>query len=353
MPALSYPTQSVIDSWNVRERGVRDGTSPTEQLEIDNSTADRTFLVKWEYRHDFAKYMVGYAETWTDTGPTIRLSRLLPRAHPELPDLVATKVTSIKGLKWTDWAVDVDELDPYRDDELLHHGHPDYRWTDDQINVFQDAEVVIHYDHAPYDRVEDDDIYATMTEFDRYVERGESQPSAEYLQLPGAVFKYVQETGSANPHGVTIPFNTGRVLPQEKFILTWRRLPENVWTPDGGLYQLIYGTGVWDTVPYLGCINGDPFYGRPMGTVLFENVRPILRKSPLGTGWEWDLEFHFAYDPNGWNWKFYFGATAGTAADNGFYFVSRGSTHYFSDTLPDYESIYNSRDLNNLFDVNY
>lgn len=353
MPALSYPDQATIDSWNVREGGVKDGTSPTESFEVDNSASRRTFLVAWDSRGDFIKYMLGYGETWDDSGTT-RLSRLLPSYHPEFTDLIASRVSEVRGLKYTAPAVPVDPDDPYRDDPAVCFDHPDYRFTDDdtaghQINVFKDAVITVEYEQASFDRVEDADIYDGGSELDRYVVRGEQTPGAEYLQLPGAVFKYVRSSGTTSPHGKTIPFNNGLVLPQEKFVLVWRRVPSEVWTPDSALYEWVYGGPLY-TVPALGCINDADFYGRPPGTVLFENVRPILRKSPLGVGFEWDLEYSFNYDPKGWNYKYYFGV--GDPANNGWYFVSKGTTYYTPATLPDYESLYNARDLNNLFNVN-
>lgn len=334
MPQLEYPSQETIDTWEVKERGVRDGSSPREVFEINNSTCERTFLVLWEHRHDLVKYLLGYSETWDDSGTT-RLSRLLPCYHPDYPDMVATKVTSIRGHKFTGWQELPDE---------------DYRWTFNQLNVFEHAEVTVMYEHAPYARVEDEDLYVGGSELDRYVVRGEVTPSAEYLQLPGAVFKYTRSVGTSNPHGVAIPFNSGRVLPQEKFTLTWVRLPENVWTPESGLYQLIYGTGLGDVVPWMGCVNSVEFYGRPPGTVLLSGVRPILNRSPLGEGFEWDLEYTFDFDPNGWNYKYYHGIGA-ASSDNGFYFVSGNGTYYAPGSVPDWRSIYNERDLNDLFSV--
>jgi hypothetical protein len=355
VPALSYPDQATaIDLWDVRERGVRgSGTSsPEESLEIDSAGATRTFRVKWDKRKDFAKYMLGYGVTWDDSG-TRRLSRLLPRAHPDYPDLVATKVTRIVGHKWTGVAVN-SVTAGYAADSARHHGHPAYQWTDAQINQYQDAEVTIQYDHAPYARAEDAAIYASGTgELDRYVIRGETTPGAEALQLPGAVLNYIREAPDTYPpHTIKIPFNAARVLPQEKFVLTWHRVPEDVWDTTSTLYERVYtGDDVGGvTTPYFGAVNRQPFYGRDGGTVLLSGVRPVLKKSPLGSGFEWDIEYTFDFDPYGWNWKFYFG-TGANAVYNGWYLVGKSTTHYFSDTLPDDYAIYNTRDLNKLFSV--
>lgn len=359
MPALQYPQQSEIDYWNVRERGPKSHESPRETFEVDQSTCERVFLVNWPDRYKFIRYMLGYAQTWDDSGTT-RLSRLLPYKHRDLPDLVATKVTSVVGHRWTWYAETVDENDTdYRNDEARHHKHPDYRFKTDQFNVYDDAEITVLFEHVEYDRVEDAAIADVgYNEMMRYVSRGDVTPSGEALQLPGAVFNYTTEDATSVPHGIKIPFNCAKILPQEKFVLTWKRLPEDVWTPDSTLYRRIYiGDAVGDPlgvakVPYIGTVNRKNFYGRPKGTVLFESVRPLLKKSPLGVGLEWDLEFTFVYKPEGWLNLYYFGL-GDNSAYNGYYFVrAQGGTIYTPDVLGDDIGLYNTRDHNLLFSVN-
>lgn len=339
MPAITPPTQTEIDSWHVEERGVRDGSSPEEAFEVDASSATRVFHCKWEHRAAFVQWMIGYSQTWDDAGTT-KLSRLLPQQHPDYPDLIAVKAR-LRGFRWmTNSEPDVEPDPP---DE------PYYQFTESQINVFDKADVTVEYAHADYDRASDDLIYGGgFTEMDRFVIRGEVTPSGEYLQLPGASLKYFRSTGVGAPHGQAINFNAGKVLPGEKFTLTWTRLPDAVWTPESGLYQLIYGTGPFTAVPYLGCVNKTEFYGRYPGTVLLDGVRPIRRKSPLGAGFEWDLEYSFNFDPNGWNWKYYYDPTGGAS---GWYFV--GNTQYYAPgSLPDDKAVYNEAELLDLFSVN-
>jgi hypothetical protein len=320
---------------NIREVGVRDGSSPSQSFETGASGGERRFRVTWEERFNFVKYMLGYSETYIDMG-TRKLSRLIPQAiHPDTPDIRATRVVKMAGHKWTG-------TDPARGE-----GAP-YEWSDDLVNVFQDADITVGYEHLDYKYLEDDDVNLS-TEQDRYVVRGETRPSAEYVGLPGAVMKYRRSVpASGAPHGLSIPFNVGKILPQEVFELTWCRLPEDVWGTDAPLYQTVYGTGAIDDVPYLGCVNSEPFQGRPAGTVLFSGMRPQLNRSPLGTGWEWDLGFEFTYDPNFWNWKYYFDRT-GSAA--GWYQVGQSLTYTAENAYPDEDSLYNVRDLNFLFSV--
>jgi hypothetical protein len=335
MPAITPPDQSEIDAMEVVELGARDGSSPVESFEINGSTAERTFRVNWASRNAFVWWMLGYAETWDDAGTT-RLSRLLPQAHPLYPDLVATKCTRIKGFKWNG-------------NEVADVGGV-YQFPVDgsQISTFAKADVTIRYDHVTYERVEDADIYATLTEFDRFVVRGEVTPGADYLQLPGAAFKYYRSSGTTAPDGFAVPFNSGRIIPTERFVLTWHRLPENVWTPDSGLSAFVYGTGAYSSGAALGSVNKTTFYDRPPGTVLLESVRPILLRDPFGTGVEWDIEYTFAYSPKGWNFL-YFYDYSGT--NSGWYHVSSSGDYEAPGSVTDNRSIYNERELNNLFSV--
>jgi len=333
MPALTYPDQTEINLWGVTEQGVRDGSSPVDRLEINASSSERVFRCNWDYRANFIQWMLGYGETWDDAGTT-RLSRLLPQVHPYYPDLIATKVTQVKGFKWTG-------------NEVPDVGGA-YSYTDQQLSRFDKAEVTVLYEHRTFDLAEDVVIYDGLTEFDRYVVRGDVQPGAEYLQLPGAALKYKRSSGSSAPNDFPIPFSPGKILPQERFTLTWHRVPENVWTPDSGLYDYVYGLNAYAGVPAYGAINKTTFYGRPPGTVLLENLRPILLRSPLGIGWEYDIEYHFAFNPRGWNYLYHWDP-AGTAS--GWYFVTSGSYEAPGSVTND-KSIYNEREFSNLFSVN-
>jgi hypothetical protein len=332
MPAIVPPDQTIVDLWEVEEIGVRDGSSPVESFEVNGSTAERRFRVAWDYRNQFVWWMLGYAETWDDAG-TLRLSRLLPQAHPFYADLVATKCTRISGFKFTG-------------NEVADVGGV-YQFPADgtQIATYSKADVTIQYNHVVYERVDDGDI---TTEFDRYVIRGDVTPGADYLQVPGAAFKYYRSSGTTSPDGVPVAFNGGRIIPTERFTLTWHRLPENVWTPDSGLYDYVYGLGAYTSGGAYGAINKTEFYDRPAGTVLLEAVRPILLRDPFGTGLEWDLEYTFAYNPRGWNYL-YFYDLGGT--NSGWYHVSSSGDYEAPGSVTDNRSIYNEREFANLFSV--
>jgi hypothetical protein len=338
MPLAAIPPDTT--DWHIRERGVRDGTSPTGTFEMSGSTGERTFRVMWEKRLSFATYMLGYGLPYT-VGGVRKLSRLIPQAlHPDTPDIRATRIVRVSGHQWTG-------TDPPRAD-----GEP-YVWTNGLVNVFTDAEIVVHYEHLPYAYLEDD---AITTEMDRYVTRGDVRSSAEFLAYPGAGFKYARNPALADPadgaDGTTIPGDQGVIVPQEEFVLTWERIPEELAEPGSDLHDTIHGTSVYDPLPYHGAINSIEFDGKPAGTVLLSGVRPIRHLSPLGSGFEYAMEYAFTYRPTGWNYRPYFQpAGAGTVVT--WYFASKDGTHYAPGSVPDGKSYYHERDLNLLFSAGF
>lgn len=325
---------------HLRELGVKDGGSPIDSLEVDTSTTRRMFRCAWDKRFDAAKFFLGYAATYESSGT--QLSRLVPQTHPDpaRSHMQASKILSIRGHKWLE------------DAQVDEDGRP--------INVFEDADIEVLYEHLPYDTLDDD---ATETlgagEIARYVEYpfGDSQGGGDYVQMPGACMNFIKED---NTKLSVVPFNSGKIIPQETFQVCWHRLPQNVWTPESLLFRRVYEGRVADAgvhgdtaIPMFGCINDAEFFGRPIGTVLFQNVFPKRRKSPAIGEYEWDLIFEFVYKPSGWNWLYFFDVVTPPVVDrSGWYFVGKGTTHYFSDEVPDDYSIYNARDLNKLFELN-
>ncbi|VTT98870.1 unnamed protein product [Gemmataceae bacterium] len=329
---LAYPDQATVDLWNVREKGTRDGSSPSESLLVDASSATRVFEVDWENRHQFVKLMLGDVALWDDGGTT-KLSRLLPRKHPVLTDLIATRAPRITGHKWV-----ANEI-PGLDDEY------EFDVAGTQMNVFEKAIVEIQYEHAPFTRLEDDEV--AESEVERFVSLDDTQPSAEFLQLPGAVLAYIRETGTDPPHNLAIPFNTAIVVPQEVRRVTWHDIPEEVWVPGSALWDRVYGA---EGAPsYLGSINSVEFLGFPTGTLLFSAVQPRRLKSPTGVGFRWSLTYEFTFRPSGHNWAYYWDRTG---ANSGWYFIGpKGGAFHYADTVPDNYSLYAARDFHDLFKV--
>lgn len=351
---LSYPTQDTIDTWNVREGGARDQSSPTDTYEMNNSTSRRKYYVKWAKRYDFIAYMLGYSILWNDSGTT-RISRLLPRKDPDATALIATKVTQLKGFQWKSNLITTTTLGSagFATDPSRNFGHTGYQWSDGQASTYTDADIEILFEHPDYFMVEDSTVYAAdpYGELGRYVAPGDYDGSSEYLTLPGGMMKYAVSGGTPSPpHNQVIPFNNGKVLSQEKFQLIWKRLPYDIWSSTSDLFVFVYGDG-GSNVPAVGRINKTTFYGRPAGTVLFESVKPILMRDPRGDFFEWQLTYNFTFNPYGWNNLYYY-VKGGTNA--GFYYAtseeSGGAAVYRAPgSVPDNQALYNETELNKLF----
>lgn len=276
MPAIESPTQDEIDTWELKEAGVKSGSSPSESFEVDESSADRVFFCRWDKRKDVFKWFLGYGRVYTSSGDNV-LSRLMPQRHPSFPDLIAVKIRNVEGHRWKGNAYHLPDADvPEGEDPETY-----YYFTDLQINVYDRCRFTVVYEHAPHPLAIDED---TTSELQRYVWIEGAEPGADYLNFPGAAFKFWRESGTAAPNGQSIPYNAGRVVPLEVFRVVWDRLPEtNAFAPGTPLFQRIYGVG---ELPYLRTVNQTAWFGRPPGTCLFSAIRPTYQKSPTGVGRE-------------------------------------------------------------------
>ncbi len=350
MPILVPEDPSLFE---LEELGVRDGSSPVEDMAVDATRAVRKFKCKYDKRFDAAKWFVGYQSTYTNGNGGTSISRVIPQCHPHFDELVATKVVGIKGFKWTA------ALNP--------EAVSDVGGTLVKANDFMRAEFEVIYEHVPYSVLTDDnleDFVADMTEeingFEgfRFVEHpyGASQGGGEALSPPGNTLNFITDTNTVKG---PVPGNTPVIAPQETFRIMWHRLPAEAWpheyTAAGAFFQTttlfdrIYRGIVGDAVghgsvaaPFFGAINDSEFFSRPAGTVLLLSVTPHRRRSPTGVGYEWDLEYEFGYKPQGWLKLLYW-------PDGKYYFVGRGATYYNPATLPDGKALYNARPFGKLF----
>lgn len=314
------------------ERGSRDGTSPRDTWSLDAVGSDIKRFVKWSERFDAIDYYLGHARIDLDgSGDPLELQRLTPKPHPYDARLYPTRMEGIYNHK-------IDDLAPYTTVE------------GEVMNAFEKVEYLIHYERLPYKIKEDDEI---TYEYERYTYIGEERVSTDYVTLPGGGLGYRRSSGSDPPHNQPIPFATGIVLPIIEFPVTWYRLPEELIdfdTPGPWLKRLI---GSASAKSYLGSVNKYAFKGFQPGTLLFSNYRRIRKPMPVTlNGYdpavEWDIEYTFAYDPNKWNFKYYW--SLADATNNGWYFISKDS-YYASGSIPDGASLYNERNFDDLFDV--
>lgn len=326
------------------ERGVRDGSSPSEAFTPDGSPSTRKFFVPWAQRFTAATAILGYTQIGYTGSTPDGLRRLLPLRHPD---------TSVFPYYW--WAAGITKVE----------GH---KFTGKRVgsdsstaNTFEKAEITVQYEQVNYYMWDESAVVIPGTstpwiwpddEWARYTSIGEIRTSTDYLQLPGGLLYYCRPSPSTDaPHNKPIPFNAGLILPIMEFPVTWKKIPYEIMSPyvDSPWRDRIWGDGT--NPPYIGTVNKHDFLGYRAGTLLFSGIRLIERKSPFLVP-EWDVEFTFAVDPRKWNYKAFIPPKADT---EWLLVVKRNNdntiTHYAEGSIPDNKTLYNERDFTELFQV--
>lgn len=337
--SLRQFTGAEIDAMEFETFGVRDFSNPVETRKLDENTMTRPWFVKWEKRYEAVEALLGNSVLWTDNtdpmNPVVKLSRQLPHSgigrHPDYPNLMATRVESIRG-----------------------HG----QGTDDgnKFPQYQKAVLTVFYEQFKGTIKSD---ASTSVERERFCTRGPTSSELEIFgPLPGGAFKYTTAT-SAAPHGKPIPYNVSFPRPIRRFTITWHMLPNELYVGGGALFERLFVGEGGDGVPYMGCVNSEPieFIGLgtyPAGTLLLEGVEDREHASPLAesgvAGIRHDVSFKFAFAARGWL-DLYF-PNAAAPSETAFYRVSNDGVYYAVNAMPDFKGLYCVRDFNNLFDPN-
>lgn len=339
--SLVQYTDEEIAEWDIRTRGVRDGSHPRETFGPDGATCERSWFVRWEHRHAFKDWLVGKVVVYTDSGSGDQLlSRLMPQTHPDFPSWICTKVVDITGHQ-----ILADDAD----------GMPTYT----------DAEVRALYEMAPFLLLEDTDPTNELARYTTYAggPGNEIQVATDYLSMPGGTLNFLVEGGELTPpftapHMTPIPYGWGFPVVKETWSMTWKRVPYTAFTPGSALWTRVYGDPSTGTRPYLGAYNKTEFQDRKPGTTQLIGVEPRLLPDPDGEGWAWDLKYTFNSAPEG-QLAFYFFDTRRDATGapvtpslSGWYQVGRGPQWYAPEDVPDGTSLFVPRDLNMLWDLN-
>lgn len=338
------------------EEGVRDGSTTSEEFSPNMSAGTRKVFVKWSERFNAVIRYVGYSQIRRVTnadpefagdpgtlGQPKTLERLTPLEHSQVSGLYCKSVKSVGQHKIIGKAIAVSDASI--------------------VAQFAESHIVLEYERPPYAIQEDAAIFNEVAgnELQRYCSFTEWRPSTEYLSLPAGMLKYVTADGSL-PGGASaspIPFNTGVVLPQSEMRITWHKLPYDINNPLTPEFwsKRVFGDPEGETFGKRrgaqGTINSSTFLGRRKGTVLFANVQPVLKISPL-LQLEWDLVFTFIHNPRGWNWVPYANTTSsGGGPALKWYFVARDQSvpPDAEETSPDGHSLYDYRDHKLLFHV--
>jgi hypothetical protein len=291
-------TAEEVEALGIESRGVRDGSHPTHVRAVNSNTVQVKWLCDFDMFEDAVAYWLGGAVRYVNFSGDYKVSRVSPQSPPGLPNFAYTKIESATGHQFLE------------DDE---DGNPTYSKMD----------VTLTAEHVPFDLLPDED---TSNETFRYFQVLPSQPSADYLTLPGGVCHYLTEAGGAGrPNQVAIPYNVGLTQPKSIIRRKWWRVPYDVYKPGHTLYKRIWGDPANDERPWVGTVNANALFNYPRWTLLFLGVEEELDRDQLGDRLSWNLTYSWQYDPNCHLKKYYYDMDSG--ANNGYYFVAgRGGT---------------------------
>lgn len=383
------------------EIGVRDGSSLRATFAPDGTSATRRLRVQWDELEDAVVYYCGDNQIIYDDAVgydrQVRINRLIPLAHPAFGNLYAESVSLASGFNAREggatnaadgsWAqnykyADIDVMyraRPYvisadnaplddqlsEDESLRWCSVGDARMSSDYVmlpngtlayikdggggptgkpigfnvgKIWPTLEIPIIWNAVPYD------LWNPL----------DNNPSNWFLRVFGGAPLTVSATGGSGNAQLTGIASTQYIEPGQLITGTGVASGSYVATVDSAteitLSKNCTGTVssvVVNRVSRFGTVNSSQFFGYSPGTLLLSDFRPMQKFNIYGRK-EWALEFTFAYDPNRWNFK-YFYADRTTATDRGFYFVGAGTTYYAPGSLPDDVSIYNERDHADIF----
>lgn len=369
MPALVAPDQTEIDTWRIREAGVKDGSSPKVTFDKGGSVATRQVFCLWEYRYQVARWFVGGSDYWDNSG-VLTLSRLPPQRLPRptgldewVPDFWASKIVEIAGHCWDGNDPELWELtEKDANDEPMSpttDAQPEYQFTEDTVSKYTHALITIQYERFPFEVMTDAELAVQGgVESIRWTQYITKPSPPDYITVPSSTQRTIDPAGVAvnNPPGhlVEVPYPVGLTESSYRFALKWHRLNYAVWGPGSELFAKIMGDGTPGST-YLNAVNLEVFFSLPIGTVMLEEVTDELVPVMLDRGlMAWDLTFHFWYKPGGHNKQWFFPiSTQHTAASNLMkrMFVGRGTTYYAPGSVPDLVANYCEKNLYELFNI--
>lgn len=347
MPEIVRPTTTYY-----QELGTRDGSARVDFFGMGANGSSREIWCPWVDRYKVARAILGYSqlakENALDPTEITGLRRLTPLPHPDAQvggsddspgNMFATQITGIRGHKPLAGVSSTLETDIN---------------ASAKKNVFEKAIFEVKYENIGYQVYKDSEVPSwPENEAYRFVEVLEPTPSSSYITLPGGTLNYIRN-GGGGPTGQPINFNVGKIFSTMQFKFLWKRLPYDLFIPGAFTKwaKRIWGDPDDSSVkPLLGTVNKTASLGFPAGTLLLENIRPIPVRSPFYFIWEWDFEITFNYNPNFWNYLYYFPVSTAGTTYRGFYLVGAGTTFYANGSVPENYSLYNEREHALIFDV--
>ena len=143
------------------------GESPTLSADNESMQATRVLDVAWSDLDTAIAQILGYPTRVA--GPPVTISRYLPEYDPKRPFLIATKISSIKGVG----PRGIENID-------VSGVSGEDSGAAKRLAKYEKARLTVEYEFPSYNVLSDADA---TTEVMRYVIE-EAQPSAEFLNVP-------------------------------------------------------------------------------------------------------------------------------------------------------------------------
>ena len=349
MPFYQNPDNSLraflpdeIAAMGIETYKIESGEHPTHSRQPSASTIRATYLVNYEQYEYFVSFMLGGSWYYEDAGGTTRLTRLMPQTWPGRAQYACSSIDGTEGHQFVA-------------DDNVSAQFP--------VPTYSQMKVDVTFQQVPFGLKTDAEIVlAGYDETQRYLQTLPSEPSTDYITLPGGCLRFIAPSGSGPTGGQPIPINHNIGFPVTGAIIKrkWWRIPFNQWGPGSRLYQLFFPSEEGSaTQSIVGTINSQPVIGYNPGQLLLlapeEEIQSDTAGTPLGADTLcWNLTFKWLLKPQGHNWFWYQPAAPNTGAPPagaGFYFVTNNNTWYPSSTLPDGVSLFNARDHNVCFQI--
>jgi hypothetical protein len=195
-----------------------------------------------------------------------QLSRILPVPHPVWPWLYASRITSMKPVKWTGKGYFID-ITPGNSGPIPYSQYAYWlitiAFTQPKFAMLNDALL--------------ESVYGVpRQEWQRFVEYV-PQPSSEVLSRLQGDFVWAEGTGTGGQPtaGSPVLTPTAQFLSKADQIYVWRRVP---YKP--GLVSAITGRPD-NMLTALNGVNAYPFFNNPPGTLLFKSARITPVEDPV------------------------------------------------------------------------
>lgn len=283
--------------------------SPRESFSRDSIKTVRYLDVEWSDRWYQVKAICGFPlAVDPGDGGFWKLSRFLPERHPEMPDLVATSVASIKAVGLTPGA-------PVKIDT-----------ADGSIANYTSARLEVEYERPKYFVKEDSEV-AFTSEYDRFTSY-ETRAGGDYLSLPLGSLKWAQGPAAGTPY----PAGSGVIVPTIDYVWTWRQIPVDYVNQS-------------DYTRLIGRVNNSTFAGKSRHTLLLTGVEFTYVFSPTGALC-YDIQYTVRFNKFAWTRFLYW-------QDGQYYLATRSGTNYSladgGSAIPDGEAMYDESSYGLLF----